>query len=119
MFFLTGYRTPTIQRMQLAANSDGRVTAISIDVVEQTSRMKEYVEQSGMPTRMMYASPNRRTNHRLAALDVPLPSWRRAPGECPGMFGTEVALEELAEGPGRDPCSGTRRVGQAVVDTGR
>src|SRR3546814_16505511 len=78
MFFLTGYRTPTIQRMQLAANSDGRVTAISIDVVEQTSRMKEYVEQSGMPTRMLYASPNRRTTHRLAARS----EERRVGKEC-------------------------------------
>src|SRR3546814_2382106 len=89
--------------MQLAANSDGRVTAISIDVVEQTSRMKEYVEQSGMPTRMMYASPNRRTTHRLAALDVPIPPWIRAPGQCPVMFGPEVAMDELAERLGMDP----------------
>ena len=35
----------------------------------------------------MYAAPNRRTTHRLAALDVPVPSWMRAPGEAPGMFG--------------------------------
>jgi xanthine dehydrogenase YagR molybdenum-binding subunit len=52
---------------------------------------------------MMYASPNRRTTHRLAALDVPVPSWFRAPGECPGMFGPEVAMDELAERLGIDP----------------
>jgi xanthine dehydrogenase YagR molybdenum-binding subunit len=52
---------------------------------------------------MMYASPNRRTTHRLAGLDVPVPSWMRAPGECPGMFGPEVALDELAEKLGMDP----------------
>jgi xanthine dehydrogenase YagR molybdenum-binding subunit len=52
---------------------------------------------------MMYASPNRRTTHRLAALDVPVPSWMRAPGECPGMFGPEVAMDELAAAAGLDP----------------
>jgi xanthine dehydrogenase YagR molybdenum-binding subunit len=52
---------------------------------------------------MMYAAPNRRTTHRLAKLDVPVPSWMRAPGECPGMFGPEVALDELAEQLGIDP----------------
>jgi xanthine dehydrogenase YagR molybdenum-binding subunit len=103
MFTLAGYRTPTIQRMQLAADRRGRLQAIAIDVVEQTSRIKEFAEQTGVPTRMMYASPSRRTTHRLAALDVPIPSWMRAPGECPGMFGPEVALDELAETLGIDP----------------
>ncbi|MCZ2826373.1 MULTISPECIES: xanthine dehydrogenase family protein molybdopterin-binding subunit [unclassified Modestobacter] len=103
MFFLAGYRTPTIQRMQLAADSRGRLSAIAIDVVEQTSKVKEFAEQTGVPTRMMYASPNRRSTHRLAALDVPIPSWMRAPGECPGMFGPEVAMDELAEELGIDP----------------
>src|SRR4051794_15517933 len=103
MFFLAGYRTPTIQRMQLAADRTGRLQAIAIDVVEQTSRIKEFAEQTGVPTRMMYASPNRRTTHRLAALDVSIPSWMRAPGERPRMFGREVSLDELAEALGLDP----------------
>lgn len=103
MFSLAGYRTPTIQRMQLAADRTGRLQAIAIDVVEQTSRIKEFAEQTGVPARMMYAAPNRRTTHRLAALDVPVPSWMRAPGECPGMFGPEVAMDELAERLGIDP----------------
>jgi xanthine dehydrogenase YagR molybdenum-binding subunit len=103
MFFLAGYRTPTSQHMQLAADQDGRLTAIAIDVTEQTSRIKEFAEQTALPTRMMYAAPRRRTTHRLAALDVPVPSWMRAPGECPGMFGPEVALDELAGKLGIDP----------------
>lgn len=103
MFALVGYRTPTVQRVALGADSGGTLTALAIDVVEQTSRIKEFAEQTGVPSRMMYASPNRRTTHRLAALDVPVPSWMRAPGECPGMFGPEVALDELAELLGMDP----------------
>jgi xanthine dehydrogenase YagR molybdenum-binding subunit len=103
MFTLAGYRTPTIQQVQLAADRTGRLSAIAIDVVEQTSRIKEFAEQTGVPARMMYASPNRRSTHRLAALDVPVPSWMRAPGECPGMFGPEVAMDELAETLGIDP----------------
>ncbi|WP_405401290.1 xanthine dehydrogenase family protein molybdopterin-binding subunit [Streptomyces sp. NBC_01104] len=103
MFSLAGYRTPTIQRCALGAGRDGKLTALSIDVVEQTSRIKEFAEQTGVPSRMMYAVANRRTTHRLAALDVPVPSWMRAPGECPGMFGPEVAMDELAERLGMDP----------------
>ncbi|MGH3898401.1 MAG: xanthine dehydrogenase family protein molybdopterin-binding subunit [Pseudonocardiaceae bacterium] len=103
MFALAGYRTPTIQRVQLGVDRAGRLTAIAHDVVEQTSRIKEFAEQTAVPTRMMYAAPNRRTTHRLAALDVPVPSWMRAPGECPGMFGLEVAMDELAVACGLDP----------------
>jgi xanthine dehydrogenase YagR molybdenum-binding subunit len=103
MFALAGYRTPTIQRMRLAADRSGRLSGIAIDVVEETSKIKEFAEQTGVPTRMMYAAPHRATTHRLAALDIPAPSWMRAPGECPGMFGPEVAMDELAEALDMDP----------------
>jgi xanthine dehydrogenase YagR molybdenum-binding subunit len=52
---------------------------------------------------MMYAAPNRRTTHRLAKLDVPTPSIMRAPGECPGMFALESAMDEMAIACGLDP----------------
>ncbi|MEU6658876.1 xanthine dehydrogenase family protein molybdopterin-binding subunit [Streptomyces sp. NPDC046821] len=103
MFSLAGYRTPTIQRCRLGADRQGNLTALAIDAVGQTAKLKEFAEQTGVPARMMYASPNRRTTHRFAALDVPPPSWMRAPGECPGMFGPEVAMDELAERLGMDP----------------
>jgi xanthine dehydrogenase YagR molybdenum-binding subunit len=103
MFSLTGYRTPTIQRVRLGADDDGRLVAIAHDVVEQTSRLTEFAEQTAVVTRMLYASPNRRTSHRLVALDVPTPSWMRAPGECPGMYALESAVDELASACGLDP----------------
>ena len=52
---------------------------------------------------MMYAAPNRRTTHRLAKLDLPTQSIFRAPGECPGMFALESAMDELAVACGIDP----------------
>ncbi|PXX56333.1 xanthine dehydrogenase YagR molybdenum-binding subunit [Nocardia tenerifensis] len=103
MFALVGYRTPTIQRIRLGADADGRLTALAHDVIEQTAKVKEYAEQSAVPSRVMYRAPNRRTSHRLAALDVPVPFWMRAPGEAPGMFAAEVAMDELAIACGLDP----------------
>jgi xanthine dehydrogenase YagR molybdenum-binding subunit len=103
MFTLAGHRTPTIQRFRLGAARDGRLKAIIHEVVEQTSRFQEFAEQTAVPTRLMYAAPNRRTRHRLAALDVPKPSWMRAPGETPGMFAGEVAMDELSVACGLDP----------------
>jgi len=103
MFALAGYRTPTIQRMRLGAERDGQLTAIAHDVVEQIARIHEFAEPTAVPTRVMYAAPNRRTTHRLARLDVPANSWMRAPGECPGMFALESAMDELALACGLDP----------------
>lgn len=96
MYPLAGHRTPTIQRIRLGADTAGRLSAIAHDVVAHTSRLKEFAEQAATPTRTMYAAANRRTTHRLAALDIPVPSWMRAPGECPGMFALESAMDEMA-----------------------
>jgi xanthine dehydrogenase YagR molybdenum-binding subunit len=103
MFAVTGYRTPTIQRIRLGADRDGRLTAICHDVIIQTSTIREFAEQAALPSRMMYASPNRRTTHRLVRLDVPTPAWMRAPGEAPGMYALESAMDELAIEGGIDP----------------
>ncbi|MFC4496535.1 xanthine dehydrogenase family protein molybdopterin-binding subunit [Streptomyces ovatisporus] len=103
MFSLTGYRTPTVQRVRLGADAGGRLTAICHEAVEQTAKFKEFAEQTAVQSRMMYAAPNRRTSHRLAALDVPAPSWMRAPGEAPGAFAAESAMDELALVLGLDP----------------
>lgn len=103
MFSLTGYRTATISHFRLGAEADGRLTAIEHRVQEQSSKVREYAEQTASPTRMMYAAANRRTSHRLAMLDVAVPSWMRAPGEMPGMYAHEVAMDELAVACGLDP----------------
>ena len=103
MFSGVGYRTPTIQRIRLGAGQDGRLIAICHDVIEQTAKIKEFAEQAAVPTRTMYATRSRRTTHRLAALDVPVPSWMRAPGEAPGMFALESAMDEMAIRCGLDP----------------
>lgn len=103
MFTVVGYRTPTIQRLRLGAEADGRLNAIAHDVLEQTSTIREFAEQTAVATRHMYAAPHRQTTHRLVALDVPSPSWMRAPGETPGMFALECAMDELAIACGLDP----------------
>jgi xanthine dehydrogenase YagR molybdenum-binding subunit len=103
MFAITGYRTPTIQRLRLGADREGRLTAIWHEVFEQSSTLREFAEQTAVPTRTMYAAPSCRTSHRLARLDVPTPTWMRAPGETPGMYALECAMDELAIAAGVDP----------------
>ncbi|HEX5193047.1 MAG TPA: xanthine dehydrogenase family protein molybdopterin-binding subunit [Solirubrobacteraceae bacterium] len=103
LFSVAGYRTPTIQRLRLGADADGHLLALVHDVWEQTSRIKEFAEQTAVVSRGMYAARARATTHRLAPLDVPVPSWMRAPGENPGMYAAEAAVDELAIALGIDP----------------
>lgn len=103
MFPLTGYRTQTVSGIRIGAEPDGRITALEHAVTVQTATIKEFVEHAAVPARMMYAADHRRTSHRVAALDVPVPSWMRAPGEMPGMYALEVAMDELAGAAGVDP----------------
>lgn len=102
-FSLVGYRTPTLQRLRLGADADGRLLGIGHAAVEQTSTLFEFAEQTSEATRHVYPSGARLTTHRLAALDVPTPRWMRAPGEAPGMFALECAMDELAVAAGLDP----------------
>ncbi|MFC8616546.1 xanthine dehydrogenase family protein molybdopterin-binding subunit [Micromonospora purpureochromogenes] len=103
LFGPIGYRTPTIQRVRLGADAEGRIAAICHDAISQTSTLTEFAEQTAVYTRSMYAAPHRRTTHRLVRLDVPTPFWMRAPGECPGAYALESAMDELAIACGVDP----------------
>ncbi len=96
MFAITGYRTPTVQRVRLGADHDGRLVALDHVAYSQTSHVLEFAEQTAVISRTLYATPNVHTLHRLVRLDVPTPKWMRAPGETPGSFALESAMDELA-----------------------
>ncbi|MGP3924307.1 xanthine dehydrogenase family protein molybdopterin-binding subunit [Streptomyces sp. 8N616] len=105
MFSLVGFRSPTAQRIRLGADADGRLRAFDHQSLSLTSTVHEFVEPSAMPGRVMYDADAHHTVHRLVRLDVPTPAWMRAPGEAPGSFAVESALDELAEKCGMDPIA--------------
>ena len=103
MFSLAGHRSPTAQRVRLGADADGRLLALEHRSLNQTSTVHDFVEPSAASSRSMYAAGAHHTASRLVKLDVPTPTWMRAPGEAPGSFALESALDELAERCGIDP----------------
>ncbi|TXM95386.1 xanthine dehydrogenase family protein molybdopterin-binding subunit [Methylobacterium sp. WL116] len=102
-FHVATHRTDTIQRIRLASDRDGRLTALSHESWSDTAQGDEFYETSANVTRSLYAAPNRITRHRLAKLDLPIASSMRAPGEAVGMLAFECAMDELAEQIGLDP----------------
>ncbi|GGZ44451.1 xanthine dehydrogenase family protein molybdopterin-binding subunit [Streptomyces bluensis] len=103
MFSLTGYRSPTTQRVRLGADADGRLRALDHSSLSLTSTVHEFIEACAAPARVMYDADAHHTANRLVRLDVPTPTFMRAPGEAPGSFALESALDELAEKCGIDP----------------
>jgi xanthine dehydrogenase YagR molybdenum-binding subunit len=103
MFSGCGHRSETTQHVRIAAAADGRLTAIEHDTLVQTSPIDEFIEPCGTTTRFLYSCPNVRIAHRAVRVNIATPTSMRAPGENPGLFALESALDELACKLGMDP----------------
>lgn len=104
-FSLIGHRSPTAQRVRLGAGTDGRLRALEHTALSATSTVREFIEPSALYARSMYDASGHRTVNSVVPLDVPTPTYMRAPGEAPGSFALECALDELAERCGLDPIA--------------
>jgi xanthine dehydrogenase YagR molybdenum-binding subunit len=91
-----GHRSHTEQRVQLAATADGTLTAIDHFAKSATSEVETFPEPCTLITPVMYATPNLRVDQQLAVMNVGTPIFMRAPGENPGMWALESAMDELA-----------------------
>lgn len=103
MFTSVGFRSHSSQRIRLGAKRDGKLTAISHEIHTQTSVFEEFIEHVGVATPMLYDTPNLLVTHRGVRLNLPTPTIMRAPGESPGMFAFESAIDELAYALKLDP----------------
>jgi xanthine dehydrogenase YagR molybdenum-binding subunit len=96
MFSACGHRSETKQQVRLGAEPNGRLVAIDHDTIVQTSTVEEFIEPCGNTSRFLYSCPNVRVRHRGVRVNVATPTPMRAPGETPGLFALESALDELA-----------------------
>jgi xanthine dehydrogenase YagR molybdenum-binding subunit len=104
MFTNSGHRTPTRQTITLAATRDGKLQAIRHVSDTLTSTVGDWTESCGArSTGVMYASPNIRVEETVFPVNVATPNFMRAPGECPGTYALECAMDEMAYALGIDP----------------
>jgi len=99
----TGYQPTVRSRVRLAADRDGRLTAIVHETANVSSRFDDYVEFGTAGTRALYATPALVTRTRIVNANVGTPTAMRAPHEGPGMFALESAIDELAYALRMDP----------------
>jgi xanthine dehydrogenase YagR molybdenum-binding subunit len=117
MFFTTGHRPRTVQRVALGATPDGKLTSLIHEGTGETSRYEQYGEALTSISSFMYSCPNVRTRYRLLPLDTGTPTWMRGPGEASGVFALECAVDELSYALGIDPIE-LRRRNEPKIDEG-
>ena len=103
VFLRCGVRPATRQRLRVSAERNGRITAIVQDTVSNSSAFDVFAETAGYPGRYLYSNPDHAVTHRVVQTNIHTPMPMRAPGEGPGTFGLECALDELAHEIGMDP----------------
>lgn len=91
-----GHRPDSIQQFKIAADQNGKIIAIDHFARTHTSPTDIFPETCIEPTPMMYATPNLRLKQEIGVLNVGTPTWMRAPGEVPGLWPIESAMDELA-----------------------
>lgn len=97
MFTSTGHRTPTEQTIALAATKDGKLMAVRHVTNTLTSTVGEFTESAGArSTGVLYDSPAIRVEETVYPVNIATPTFMRAPGECPGTYALECAMDELA-----------------------
>ncbi len=102
-------RSNTRQRVQFAADAEGRLTGIGHDSVLSNLPGDLFFEPAGIATHSLYSGEARRVSHELVELNLVLSGAMRAPGEAVGLLAIECAMDELAEAAGIDPIELRRR----------
>ena len=103
--FTHTHRPETINMVGLAAERDGRMTAIDHQAIAHTSTYEDHQEDVVNWSGLLYACDNVRVDYRLAKLHISTPGDMRAPGAPTGQFALESAMDELAAALGMCPVA--------------
>ena len=105
MFGPVGHRAPTRQTLQMGADGQGSLTALSHHAKTATSSFDEFIEPAANASHVLYASLAIETSHQAVRIDTGTPLFMRAPGEAPGSAALESAIDEMALACGMDPLA--------------
>ena len=105
-FWSNGYRPHLRHSVGLGAAADGTLTAVRHEAVAHTAPFDDrIVAPVTKTTPKVYACPNVSTAYQMAHLNLSGPFTMRGPGETPGLFALECAMDELAYALQMDPIA--------------
>ncbi len=99
-----GRRAETEQTVALSSGTDGKLTAMRHHT-NTYGNLSDFFEPSGKQTAVLYSAPMREVTYKVTKLNVGTPTFMRAPGETPGTFALESAMDELAHELKMDPIA--------------
>ncbi|PEQ11891.1 dehydrogenase [Novosphingobium sp. PC22D] len=103
VYRVVGGRSPTEQRVQLAATDEGRLTAILHRGLTVRTAHNVIAEPFILATRSLYGAETFLLDVHHVDFDMLGNTFMRAPGEAVGTFALESAMDELAHELGIDP----------------
>ncbi|MFP3986154.1 xanthine dehydrogenase family protein molybdopterin-binding subunit [Streptomyces sp. E11-3] len=109
VFTGTGHQPPIIQRIRLGADRGGKLAVILHDTVNATEMRGDRPEPAIVATANTYAAPVLSASAQVASVNIGPSVNLRAPGDAPGSFALESAMDELAYEIGLDPLELRRR----------
>ena len=105
-FWSNGHRPRLRHAVSLGAAQDGTLTAVRHDAVAHTSPFDDrLVAPVTKTTPKLYACPNAATTYQMTHLNLSGPFTMRGPGETPGLFAVESAMDELSYALEMDPVA--------------
>jgi len=99
----TGFQADIRNEVLVAADSDGRLTALRHHLTNSTSMLDTFVEPGSDTGKYLYACPNVETRQWVQRASTIQPTPMRAPMEGVGLWAVEGAMNELAHAAGIDP----------------
>src|SRR5208283_5589286 len=109
----TGNRPATWQHLRIGARQDGTLTAISL--VEYGSAGVGVGASVGNFAQALYTCPNFSAAQNDVFINAGRGSAMRGPGNTPGAFAMEQAIDELADKLGLDPLALRERIDPSPV----
>jgi xanthine dehydrogenase YagR molybdenum-binding subunit len=90
-----GHRGATIQHVALGTDAAGKLSVMRHHT-ETYNNLTQFYEPSGKQSLVLYKAPLREVTYNVAQLNRSTPTFMRAPGESPGTFALECAMDEMA-----------------------
>ena len=90
-----GHRAATIQRVALGTDAAGKLSVVRHHT-DTYNNLTQFFEPSGKQSLVLYQAPHREVTYNVAQLNRGTPTFMRAPGETPGTFALESAMDEVA-----------------------
>jgi xanthine dehydrogenase YagR molybdenum-binding subunit len=101
--YVLGYRPAMIQQIELGANANGSLEAITHDAITVTSQYEDFHRQETGWSGLLYKCANAKYAHKLSRLDLATSCDMRGPSAAPAVYALECAMDELAVALNLDP----------------